>query len=95
MSTSSELIAARATAGAAYASAITALRAAYIEIAALDIVCAMPSHGGDGNPRTFRGEAETEGIPWPWRHLVYAAGALGGIGEAVKARGAAIDFNGL
>ncbi len=95
MSTRSELIAARATAGATYASAIAAWRAAYIELAALDIVVANATQGGDGFARSFTGEVASTGVPWPLRHPVYAASELAGIDDAVRSRAENVMRGGL
>jgi hypothetical protein len=96
--TLAELLAARATAGADYAAAVTALRAAIVELAAIDRALESGNSGLSGALRpvqTFNELGDTGGWARLLRHPVYAAAGITPMVEAVVARadelGAALE----
>lgn len=94
MTTKTAMWSARATAGANYADALSALRAAYITLAAYDAAFANRNVGyANVNPdnrgpiRSFA-EGGINIIPAGLRHGEFAADGLGGIRDAVAAQAA-------
>lgn len=90
MTTKSTMLATRATAGARYSAAITELRAAYVDLAALDGALRNQNFGvgdtdaGIGPSEGFNGRLPE--IPLSLRHGTYASGALGAIDNDVDAQ---------
>jgi hypothetical protein len=84
------MLASRASAGARYASAITEMRAAYVDLAALDGALRNKNfgvgdaNGGIGFSEGFNGRLPE--IPLVLRHGTYASGALGAIDNEVDTR---------
>ncbi|WP_439925585.1 hypothetical protein [Nitrobacter sp. JJSN] len=90
MTTKSAMLASRATAGARYLAAITELRSAYIDLAALEGALRNKNFGvgdtdaGIGASAGFNGRLPE--IPLAMRHATYASSALGAIDQAVDAQ---------
>lgn len=96
MATLSQLIAQRATAGSRYYDAVVDLRAAYIDLRAIELALSNDNIAGAGasSPDAlsqFRGDADM--IPVAFQHPVYAPGNRGGMIEDAKAGFDAIVAN--
>lgn len=89
MTTINQMLTDRDAAGARYAAALTELRAAMVDLAAMDAALANRHHGlgHNGRPRTFSGEANA--VPVAFLHPDYAMDSLGGIKDDVAAQEAA------
>jgi hypothetical protein len=86
MASLAQLDAYKATSGARYLAAIVELRAAYIELAALESALANANVGGKNDYvalQRFRGDANS--IPIELQHPIYAPGNRSGIVDEVKA----------
>lgn len=89
MTTKPNMMTARATAGARYANAMVEMRAAYVDLAAIETalqnrnvgVGTSETQGGIGVSQTFNGRMLE--IPLEARHPVFAPDALAGIDNAV------------
>ncbi|WP_131522928.1 hypothetical protein [Nitrobacter sp. Nb-311A] len=90
MTTKSDMLTSRATAGTRYAAAITELRAAYVDLAALDGALRNKNFGvgdtaaGIGASDGFNGRLPE--IPLSLRHGTYASDPLGAIDNDVDAQ---------